>query len=100
MKMKGSFFQRHLVEESFAVAKAWPEQVKLSEGAKPLNAEFEHWTRQLEGQANGLVEIKGTAGPVNGIPEEHGSSVMVNGMFTDGGLEDEGAAAQRIRLRK
>ncbi|KAL8792096.1 MAG: hypothetical protein Q9195_005271 [Heterodermia aff. obscurata] len=92
MKMKGSFFQRHLVEESFAVAKAWPEQVKLSEGPKPLNAEFEQWTRLLEENGNGVVEING---PANGIAKEN-RSAKVNG-FTDG-YEDEDAA-QGIRFR-
>lgn len=47
-KMKGSFFQRHLVEDSFMVAKSWPEQVKLGQGEKPLNAEYEQWTLQLQ----------------------------------------------------
>ena len=93
--MKGSFFQRHLVEESFAVAKAWPEQVKLSEGSKPTNAEFEQWTRQLEGEGerNGAVKRNGT---VNGIGKAN-ASAEVNG-FT-GESDDEGAA-QRIRFRK
>ena len=81
------------------MAKAWPEQVKLSEGAKPANAEFELWTRQLEGHAHGLVDVKGAAGPVNGVPKGSGSSAVVNGVFADGGLGDEGAAAERIRLR-
>ena len=43
-KMKGSFFQGHLVEDSFMVAKSWPEQVKLDPGIKPLNAEYEQST--------------------------------------------------------
>lgn len=83
--MKGSFFQRHLVEESFAVAKAWPEQVKLSEGSKPMNAEFEQWTRQLEGKGNRAVKLNGT---VNGIGGKN-ESAKVNG-FTDES-DDEGA---------
>ena len=70
------------------MAKAWPEQVKLSEGAKPLNAEFEQWTRQLEG----AVEVNGT---VNGVANEN-RSAKVNG-FTNG-FEDEGAP-QRIRFK-
>lgn len=83
--MKGSFFQRYLVEESFAVAKAWPEQVKLSEGSKLTNAEFEQWTRQLEGEGNGAVKLNGT---VNGIGKANGSG-RVKG-FTDES-DDEGA---------
>ena len=74
------------------MAKAWPEQVKLSEGAKPLNAEFEQWTRQLEGNGDGAVEVNGT---VNGVAKENGSA-KVNG-FTNG-FEDEGAP-QRIRFK-
>ena len=71
-KMKGSFFQRHLVEESFAAAKPWPEQAQLSGGGKPTNAEFEQWTCQLEevdkkiGEVtwNGVVD---RADKVNGL---------------------------------
>ena len=66
-KMKGSFFQRHLVEDAFASAKSWPEQVKLDSGSKPTNAEYEQWTLQLEpeakSKANGIVN--GTNGTVN-----------------------------------
>lgn len=39
-KMKGSWFQRHLVEESYSEAKSWREQVVMDRG-KPLNAEYE-----------------------------------------------------------
>ena len=91
--MKGSFFQRHLVEESFAVAKAWPEQVKLSEGSKPTNAEFEQWTRQLEGQGYQAVKLNGT---VNGIEKANGSA-MVNGLTHE---SDDEAAVQDIRFTK
>ena len=93
MKLKGSFFQRHLVEESYAVAKAWPEQLKLSEGRKPINAEFEQWTRQLEGNGHEAVQSNGK---FNGVAIENGSA-KVNG-FTDA-FEDEGTA-QGIRFRK
>lgn len=78
-KMKGSFFQRHLVEDSFAVARSWPEQVKLSEGLKPTNAEFERWTCQLEREDG--VDDKGN-GVINGhhhepVAEEIGMKKMV-----------------------
>ena len=87
--MKGSFFQRHLVEGSFAVAKSWPEQVRLSEGKKPLNAEFEQWTSQLQGQENGVVKV-------NGVAQENGS-VKLNGIVDE--VDDE-SAGPKIRLRK
>ena len=67
-KMKGSFFQRHLVEDSFAAAKSWPEQVKLSEGTKPTNADYEQWTCQLQREVNGV-------GKVNGFVDAHDHSV-------------------------
>lgn len=44
--MKGSCFQRHLVEDSYAKAKSWEEQVVLDRG-KPLNAEYELMTTDL-----------------------------------------------------
>ncbi|KAI9655152.1 MAG: hypothetical protein M1821_005635 [Bathelium mastoideum] len=43
-KMKGSFFQRHLVHEAFAAEKSWGQQVQLEPASKPTNAEFEPWT--------------------------------------------------------
>ena len=46
-KMKGSFFQRHLVNEAFIKERSWDEQVQLSSGSKPTNAEFEPWTTDL-----------------------------------------------------
>lgn len=87
--MKGSFFQRHLVEDSFAVAKSWPEQKRLSEGKKPLNAEFEQWTCQLQRQENGVIKV-------NGVAQENGFA-KVNG-FVDG-FDDENTG-KGITLRK
>ena len=66
--MKGSFFQRHLVQEAFATARSWPEQVKLQEGGKPANAEYEQWTLQLEYDAQSKA---------NGVPS--GMNGIVNG---------------------
>ena len=43
-KMKGSLFQRHLVEESYAMALPWGKQALMDSGPKPLNAEFEEFT--------------------------------------------------------
>ena len=88
-KMKGSFFQRHLVEDSFLAAKTWPEQMKLSEGKKPTNAEFEQWTCHLQRQENGVVKV-------NGVTHENGSAKL-NGIVDD--FDDEGTG-QGIRLRK
>ncbi|KAF6798853.1 hypothetical protein CSOJ01_12588 [Colletotrichum sojae] len=45
-KVKGSWFQRHLVEDSYAHAKSWEEQLLLGHG-KPLNAEYEALTTDL-----------------------------------------------------
>lgn len=71
------------------MAKAWPEQKRLSEGGKPTNAEFEQWTRQLEGEGSGAVKLNGT---VNGIGKENGSAKVNE--FTDEG------AAQGISFKK
>ena len=43
-KMKGSFFQRHLVNDAFTAEKPWSRQVLLEPVTKPTNAEFEPWT--------------------------------------------------------
>jgi len=45
-KMKGSWFQRHLVDEAYTKAKTWEEQVALDKG-KVLNADYEQWTVNL-----------------------------------------------------
>ena len=73
--MKGSFFQRHLVEESFASAKPWPEQVKLEPSSKPTNAEYEQWTLQLD---DARPKPNGTAHLTNGTG--HRPNGMVNGV--------------------
>ncbi|MCJ1266046.1 hypothetical protein MMC22_005928 [Lobaria immixta] len=56
-KMRGSFFQKHLVEESFHQVKPWPEQHKLSSGPKPNNAEYEQWTLPLGVNAKGGTNV-------------------------------------------
>ena len=74
-KMKGSFFQRRLAEQSFAVAKSWPEQVELSNQGRPTNAEYELWTQQLHQEVNGLVDHKDVNRDlkVNSIADSDGS---------------------------
>ncbi|KAK0513964.1 hypothetical protein JMJ35_003686 [Cladonia borealis] len=74
-KMKGSFFQRHLAEQSFAKAKSWPEQVELSNKGRPTNAEYELWTQQLHQEVNGIVDHKDVnrAPKVNTIADSNGS---------------------------
>lgn len=57
-KMKGSWFQRHLVHESYGTARSWKEQVMLDKG-KVLNAEYEPWTIDLMQQTN-VVKIAST----------------------------------------
>ncbi|OQE43052.1 hypothetical protein PENCOP_c003G04598 [Penicillium coprophilum] len=46
-KMKGSFFQRHLVHAAFEEEKPWAKQAELEPKAKPENAEFEQWTEDM-----------------------------------------------------
>lgn len=43
------------------VAKSWPEQVKLDQGVKPLNAEYEQWTIQLQRDSERDDGVKGQA---------------------------------------
>jgi hypothetical protein len=63
-KMKGSWFQRHLVEESYTKAKSWDEQVALDQG-KVLNAEYEQWTVDLSPPAKNALATNGVK-KVNG----------------------------------
>jgi hypothetical protein len=46
-KLKQSPTQRHLVHESYSSEKPWGEQVRLSSGPKPTNAQFEAWTTDM-----------------------------------------------------
>ena len=46
-KMKGSFFQRHMVQDAFTVQKPWQEQMKMEFPTKPLSGEFEPYTTDL-----------------------------------------------------
>ena len=55
-KMKRSFFQRRLVQDSYKAAKPWEEQVKLSSGPKPTNAEYESWTTDLTSNVSGVIK--------------------------------------------
>jgi hypothetical protein len=71
-KMKGSWFQRHLVEDSYSKAKTWEEQVALDRG-KPLNAEYEQWT----------VDLNEAAKLTNGGE----SSALVHGVNGEGELK-------------
>lgn len=62
-KMKGSWFQRHLVQESYSKSKSWGEQAMLDKG-KVLNAEYEPWTNDLMQQPN---EVKTTRTEIGGL---------------------------------
>lgn len=44
-KMRGSFFQRHLVENAYSSQRSWQGQRDLE--AQPLNAEYGAWTEDL-----------------------------------------------------
>ncbi|KAI9928669.1 hypothetical protein ASPWEDRAFT_36435 [Aspergillus wentii DTO 134E9] len=103
-KMKGSFFQRHLVHESYAAEKSWSEQVALEAKSRPENAEFEPWVqdmspKQLElgepsyeggvfidhasginGHANGHTNgVNGVNGHANGNGYTNGTNGYTNG---------------------
>lgn len=75
-KMKGSWFQRHLVEESYSKAKSWDEQVALDQG-KPFNAEFEQWTVDLSEQAANGVSTAVNGGHVNSNGHANGLKARV-----------------------
>lgn len=72
-KMKGSWFQRHLAEESYTKEMTWEEQVKANRG-KPTNAEYEQWTIDLSKQKDHF-DVNSTL-TTNG----NGYGVKVNGI--------------------
>ena len=93
--MKGSFLQRHLVDESFAVAKPWPEQVKLDSGKNPPTAEYELWTGQMHQDIDRDDEVKAKAnGVVDGVANGYSREDQVNGSV-DGQL----TLIEGVRLR-
>lgn len=47
-KMKGSFFQRHLVNGAYASQQSWAGQEDLEAPSKPENAEYELWTTDID----------------------------------------------------
>ncbi|KAK8041116.1 hypothetical protein PG994_014123 [Apiospora phragmitis] len=75
-KMKGSWFQRHLVHDSYRDAKSWDEQLALDKG-KATNAEFEPWTVDLtqtnvNAVAGSSVKARKSVNGVNGVKVVNG----------------------------
>ncbi|KAF2795102.1 hypothetical protein K505DRAFT_407138 [Melanomma pulvis-pyrius CBS 109.77] len=73
-KMKGNFWTRRNVQDSYVAKKPWDEQVKLSAAPKPTNADYEAlvtdmtegFRKKHEGSgANGNLQVNGY-GHVNG----------------------------------
>jgi hypothetical protein len=91
--MKGSFFQRHLIEESYRVAKPWQQQVELEAPSKPTNAEFEPWTTDMEhvGLSQSTL-VDGLLG------KTIGASKVANGLTTSG--EFTAPNSHEIKLRR
>lgn len=61
-KMKGSFFQRHLVHNAYTSEKSWEQQAKLDPGTKPTNAEYEQYTIDLSHGATELARTEVKSG--------------------------------------
>lgn len=88
-KMKGSWFQRHLVEESYSKAKTWEEQLAL-DCEKPQNAEYEQWTVDLDERNAKLANGSGGALLTNGddgTPQMIRADSVVSGMDHVNGLK-------------
>ena len=84
-KMKGSFFQRHLVHSAFEEEKPWAKQAELEPKAKPENAEFESWTEDMSPTPLALGAVAYEQGLFNGL--QSGPANESNGHST--GLESE-----------
>ncbi|EOD44437.1 putative cupin -type protein [Neofusicoccum parvum UCRNP2] len=96
-KMKGSWFQRHLVEESYSKAKTWEEQLAL-DCEKPQNAEYEQWTVDLDERNAKLANGSGGALLTNGddgTPQMIRADSVVSGMDHVNGLK-----ARLVRVAK
>ncbi|KAK0634260.1 hypothetical protein B0T17DRAFT_512853 [Bombardia bombarda] len=98
-KMKGSWFQRHLVEESYTKARTWDEQLALDIG-KPTNAEYEPWTVDLtlkqpfNDRVNG-VNGKATTNGANSTGA-HVNGNGVNGVNGHGANGVNGVKARKL----
>lgn len=65
-KMKGNWWTRRNVEESYKLKTPWDKQVTLSAGPKPTNAEYEElvtdmtetWRKKQRGEVNGAEGLK------------------------------------------
>lgn len=91
-KMRGSWFQRGLIHESYAKAKSWDEQVALDNG-KLLNAEYEPWTIDLDEQASGT---RANGVQTNGA---HTNGVQVNGNGVVNGVNCKHLDASGLKAR-
>ena len=56
--MKQSPTQRRLAHDSYVAEKIWAEQVHLSSGSKPTNAQHEAWTTDMVSSAAEAAEVK------------------------------------------
>ncbi|KAI2730814.1 hypothetical protein CBS147332_2666 [Penicillium roqueforti] len=94
-KMKGSFFQRHLVHAAFEEEKSWTKQVELEPKAKPENAEFEQWTEDMSPTSLTLGAVAYEQVLFNGV--QPGSANESNGNSTgvESNLEQSGSWTQR-----
>lgn len=117
-KMKGSFFQRHLVHDAWASEKSWEEQVALEAKSTPKNAEFEPWVQDMSpkplelaapkykagvwvedgydanGHANGVKgHVNSVNGHANGV---NGHDNGVNGKTTGADLENGTLPKKRV----
>jgi hypothetical protein len=91
-KMKGNFWTRRLVHNSYSSKLPWDEQVKLSSHPKPTNADYEYLvtdvtetTRKLgltngasNGSTNGLTNGT-TNGSANGSANGRANGKAING---------------------
>ena len=94
-KMKGSFFQRHLVHAAFEEEKSWTKQAELEPKGKPENAEFEPWTEDMSPTPLSLGPVAYEQGLFHGV--QPGSVNGSNGHSTgvESKLEQLGSRAQR-----
>lgn len=77
-KMKGSFFQRHLVHDAWASEKSWEEQVALEAKSTPKNAEFEPWVQDLSPKPLELAAPRYKAGAW--VEDGYGANGHTNGL--------------------
>jgi hypothetical protein len=90
-KMKGNFWTRRNVHESYTAKTSWADQVRLSSAPKPTNAEYEELVSDMTETYRKSKLGNGAARADSPVEE----APLANG-YSHGDADDEGAMRKRL----